>query len=128
MHQSKQRLGNILLLFVQLLTSFTLSPFRKDYETNKLVSGLLQLAPHTHLMLDETRMQQGKLEANGVHAIQHLAHLINNQQLKCDFQYYHIDYNVDIPVLIFSEGRSMLPVGVMSYSLKYSLLIQLIAE
>lgn len=83
---------------------------RKDYETNKLVSGLLQLAPHTHLVLDETHMQQGKLEANGVHAIQHLANLINNQQLKCDFQYYQIDYNVDIPVLVLSEGRSMLPV------------------
>ncbi|KAL7742028.1 hypothetical protein ACLKA6_018280 [Drosophila palustris] len=82
---------------------------KKDYETNKLVSGLLQLAPHTHLVLDETQMQQGKLEANGVHAIQHLAHLINNQQLKCDFQYYQIDYNVDIPVLVLSEGRSMLP-------------------
>ncbi|EDW64635.1 mini-chromosome maintenance complex-binding protein [Drosophila virilis] len=82
---------------------------KKDYETNKLVSGLLQLAPHTHLLLDETRMQQGKLEANGVHAIQHLANLINNQQLKCDFQYYQIDYNVDIPVLVLSEGRSMLP-------------------
>ncbi|XP_060666075.1 mini-chromosome maintenance complex-binding protein [Drosophila nasuta] len=82
---------------------------KKDYETNKLVSGLLQLAPHTHLVLDETHMQQGKLEANGVQAIQHLAHLINNQQLKCDFQYYQIDYNVDIPVLVLSEGRSMLP-------------------
>ncbi|KAH8263240.1 hypothetical protein KR044_006435 [Drosophila immigrans] len=82
---------------------------KKDYETNKLVSGLLQLAPHTHLMLDETHMQQGKLEASGVQAIQHLAHLINNQQLKCDFQYYQIDYNVDIPVLVLSEGRSMLP-------------------
>lgn len=82
---------------------------KKDYETNKLVSGLLQLAPHTHLILDETQMQQGKLETNGVHAIQHLANLINNQQLKCDFQYYQIDYNVDIPVLVVSEGRSLLP-------------------
>ncbi|KAH8377000.1 hypothetical protein KR093_002667, partial [Drosophila rubida] len=82
---------------------------KKDYDTNKLVSGMLQLAPHTHLVLDETCMQQGKLEANGVQAIQHLAHLVNNQQLKCDFQYYQIDYNVDIPVLILSEGRSMLP-------------------
>ncbi|ALC38638.1 CG3430 [Drosophila busckii] len=82
---------------------------KKDYETSKLVSGLLQLAPHTHLILDETCLQQGKLEASGVQAVQHLANLINHQQLKCDFQYYHIDYNVDIPVLIFSEGRSMLP-------------------
>nr|XP_017024050.1 mini-chromosome maintenance complex-binding protein isoform X1 [Drosophila kikkawai] len=82
---------------------------KKDYETNKLVSGLLQLAPHTHLVLDETCMQQGKLEANGVHAVQHLAHLINNQELKCDFQYYQIDYQANIPVLVLSEGRSMLP-------------------
>ncbi|XP_016994128.2 mini-chromosome maintenance complex-binding protein [Drosophila takahashii] len=82
---------------------------KKDYETNKLVSGVLQLAPHTHLVLDETCMQQGKLEANGVHAIQHLAHLINNQELKCDFQYYQIDYHANIPVLVLSEGRSMLP-------------------
>ncbi|KAH8305378.1 hypothetical protein KR018_000090 [Drosophila ironensis] len=82
---------------------------KKDYETNKLVSGLLQLAPHTHLVLDETCMQQGKLEANGVHAVQHLAHLINNQELKCDFQYYQIDYHANVPVLVLSEGRSMLP-------------------
>ncbi|XP_034129011.1 mini-chromosome maintenance complex-binding protein [Drosophila guanche] len=82
---------------------------KKDYETNKLVSGMLQLAPHTHLVLDETCMQQGKLEANGVHAVQHLAHLINSQELKCDFQYYQIDYHVNIPVLVLSEGRSMLP-------------------
>ncbi|XP_065361281.1 mini-chromosome maintenance complex-binding protein [Calliphora vicina] len=82
---------------------------KKDYETNKLVSGLLQLAPHTHLILDETQMQQGKLEANGVMGIQSIAHLINHQQIKCNFQYYDIDYNVDIPVLVLSEGRSMLP-------------------
>lgn len=84
---------------------------RKDYETNKLVSGLLQLAPHTHLVLDETYMEQGKLESNGVAGIQNIAHLINNQQIKCNFQYFDIDYNVDIPVLILSEGRSMLPVS-----------------
>ncbi|XP_017095645.2 mini-chromosome maintenance complex-binding protein [Drosophila bipectinata] len=82
---------------------------KKDYDTNKLVSGLLQLAPHTHLVLDETSLQQGKLEANGVQAVQHLAHLINNQELKCDFQYYQIDYQANIPVLVLSEGRSMLP-------------------
>ncbi|XP_030376976.1 mini-chromosome maintenance complex-binding protein isoform X2 [Scaptodrosophila lebanonensis] len=81
----------------------------KDYDTNKLVSGMLQLAPHTHLVLDETRMQPGKLESSGVLGMQHLSHLIKNQQLKCDFKFFHLDYNVDIPVMILSEGRSMLP-------------------
>jgi len=47
-----------------------------------------------------------------VHAVQHLAHLINNQELKCDFQYYQIDYHANIPVLVLSEGRSMLPVRI----------------
>lgn len=85
--------------------------FRKDYDTNKLVSGLLQLAPHTHLILDETKMQEGKLESNGIKGVQSIADLINNQQIKYNFLYYEIEYNVDIPVLVFSEGRSMLPVN-----------------
>ncbi|XP_055856866.1 mini-chromosome maintenance complex-binding protein [Episyrphus balteatus] len=82
---------------------------KKDYQTNKLTSGILQLAPHTHLVLDETRLQPGKLENNGVRGVQNLAHFIKTQQLKCDFQYYDINFNTDIPVLVLSEGRSMLP-------------------
>ncbi|KAH8325666.1 hypothetical protein KR067_003718 [Drosophila pandora] len=100
--------SHYLPMTLDLMNTAAFAP-KKDYETNKLVSGLLQLAPHTHLVLDETFLQQGKLEASGVHAVQHLAHLINNQELKCDFQYYHIDYQANIPVLVLSEGRSMLP-------------------
>ncbi|XP_037708457.1 mini-chromosome maintenance complex-binding protein [Drosophila subpulchrella] len=100
--------SHYLPMTLETLNTVSFAP-KKDYETNKLVSGVLQLAPHTHLVLDETRLQQGKLEANGVHAVQHLAHLINNQELKCDFQYYQIDYHANIPVLVLSEGRSMLP-------------------
>ncbi|KAH8352160.1 hypothetical protein KR084_002388 [Drosophila pseudotakahashii] len=100
--------SHYLPMTLEALNTAAFAP-KKDYETNKLVSGVLQLAPHTHLVLDETCMQQGKLEASGVHAIQHLAHLINNQELKCDFQYYQIDYHANIPVLVLSEGRSMLP-------------------
>ncbi|XP_017041399.2 mini-chromosome maintenance complex-binding protein [Drosophila ficusphila] len=100
--------SHYLPLTLETMNTAAFAP-KKDYETNKLVSGVLQLAPHTHLVLDETCMQQGKLEANGVHAVQHLAHLINNQELKCDFQYYQIDYHANIPVLVLSEGRSMLP-------------------
>ncbi|XP_053679146.1 mini-chromosome maintenance complex-binding protein [Anopheles nili] len=82
---------------------------KKDYVTNKLTSGLLQLAPHTHLVLDETRLQAGKLESAGVEAVQHVAHLIKNQRLKYNFQFYQLDFNSDVPVLVLSEGRSMLP-------------------
>ncbi|XP_058054328.1 mini-chromosome maintenance complex-binding protein [Anopheles bellator] len=82
---------------------------KKDYDTNTLTSGLLQLAPHTHLVLDETRLKAGKLEAAGVEAVQHVARLIKNQRLKYNFQFYQLEFNTDVPVLILSEGRSMLP-------------------
>ncbi|XP_058465034.1 mini-chromosome maintenance complex-binding protein [Malaya genurostris] len=82
---------------------------KKDYTTNKLTSGLLQLAPHTHLLLDETRLQTGKLEASGVEAVQSIAHLIKTQKLKYNFQFYQLEFNSDVPVLILSEGKSMLP-------------------
>ncbi|KFB40609.1 AGAP011536-PA-like protein [Anopheles sinensis] len=82
---------------------------RKDYTTNKLTSGLLQLAPHTHLVLDETRLQAGKLESAGVEAVQNVSHLIKSQRLRYNFHYYQLEFNTDVPVLVLSEGRSMLP-------------------
>lgn len=82
---------------------------KKDYTTNKLTSGILQLAPHTHLVLDETQLISGQLKSDGIETVSNLAHLINNQKIKCNFQYYQIEFNADIPVLILSEGKSMLP-------------------
>lgn len=82
---------------------------KKDYTTNKLTSGLLQLAPHTHLLLDETKLQTGKLETSGVEAVQNIANLIKTQKLKYNFQFYQLEFNSDVPVLVMSEGRSMLP-------------------
>ncbi|KAG4068450.1 hypothetical protein HA402_004790 [Bradysia odoriphaga] len=82
---------------------------KKDYSSNKLTSGLLQLAPHTNLVLDETQLQTGKLEASGVKAVSSIAYLINNQKVKCDFQYFDVEMNVNVPVLTLSEGKSMLP-------------------
>lgn len=82
---------------------------KKDYTTNKLTSGLLQLAPHTHLLLDETKLQTGKLESSGVEAVQSIAHLIKTQKLKYNFQFYQLEFDSDVPVLVLSEGKSMLP-------------------
>lgn len=83
---------------------------RKNYSTDILESGLLQLPQHTHLMLDETKMNTGELQANGVNAISSLAYLIRRQTVKYDFEIYQLDFESNIPVIIMSEGRSMLPV------------------
>ncbi|XP_053686090.1 mini-chromosome maintenance complex-binding protein [Sabethes cyaneus] len=101
---------------------------KKDYATNKLTSGLLQLAPHTHLVLDETKLQPGKLESSGVEAVQSVAHLIKTQKLKYNFQFYQLEFNTDVPVLIFSEGRSMLPTNCYLPLMPDSDAIKLIVE
>jgi len=38
---------------------------KKDYTVNRLRAGVLQLSANTHLLVDETAMQPGQLDANG---------------------------------------------------------------
>lgn len=87
---------------------------KKDYTKNRLSSGVLQLPNNTHLVLDETKMANGKLDQAGVMAISDLSELIQTQKLSYDFQFYKIPYNTDYPVLIISEGKSLLPVSIHS--------------
>ena len=81
----------------------------KDYEANRLVSGSLQLAAGTHLWLDETAMTDGQLGAAGVKNLTSLGSLITWQKLEYDFQFQKLEYDADIPCLVMSEGRSLLP-------------------
>ncbi|XP_069689031.1 mini-chromosome maintenance complex-binding protein isoform X2 [Periplaneta americana] len=85
---------------------------RKDYEQNRLLSGLLQLSAQTHLVLDETCLQQGQLDSNGVHNIAALGALISQQKVDYDFKYYTLEFHTDVPVLVLSEGKSLLPSNV----------------
>lgn len=82
---------------------------KKDYHANRLISGLLQLPKHTHLILDETAMSDGQLSTDGLKNLTALGSLINWQKVEYDFNYHQIDFSTDVPCLVFSEGRSMLP-------------------
>lgn len=84
---------------------------KKDYKTNRLQPGLLQLPKHTHLILDETKLECGKLDQAGCLAVSDLSELIQSQQINYDFQYYKIPFHTNIPVMIISEGKSLLPVS-----------------
>lgn len=95
-------------LTVDNMNTMTLLP-KKDYDCNRLTSGILQLTKHTHLVLDETKMEQGNLDATGVNNISALGHLIKTQRVEYDFKYYKMDFDSDISVLILSEGKSLLP-------------------
>lgn len=82
---------------------------KKDFKTNRLTSGLLQLAPHTHLVIDETRLETGQLQSTGIAALGSISQLISHQIVKFDFQFYQLDFDANIPVLVVSEGKSILP-------------------
>ena len=38
-----------------------------------------------------------------------LGHLITWQKVEYDFSFHRLAYEADVPVLVFSEGRSLLP-------------------
>ncbi|XP_030628302.1 mini-chromosome maintenance complex-binding protein [Chanos chanos] len=82
---------------------------RKDYVANRLVSGALQLVKNTSLFLDETRLEQGQLDATGVRNLTALGNLISWQKVDYDFNYHQMEFPCNINVLIVSEGRSLLP-------------------
>lgn len=82
---------------------------KKDYHANRLVSGLLQLSAQTHLILDETSMENGQLTADGVKNLTAIGNVISWQKLEYNFNYHQIEFTSDIPALVLSEGRSMLP-------------------
>ncbi|NWH20722.1 MCMBP protein, partial [Grus americana] len=81
----------------------------KDYTANRLVSGVLQLASNTSLVVDETQLEQGQLDATGVHNVTALGNLITWQKVDYDFNYHQMEFPCNINVLITSEGRSLLP-------------------
>ncbi|CAG9793682.1 unnamed protein product [Diatraea saccharalis] len=95
-------------LTIDNMNTLALLP-KKDYECNRLTSGVLQLSKNTHLVLDETKMEQGTLDATGVNNIAALGNMIQNQKVEYDFKYYKMNFDSDISVLILSEGKSLLP-------------------
>lgn len=82
---------------------------RKDYTANRLISGLLQLAGNTSLMVDETALEQGQLDTLGVRNLTALGNLITWQKVDYDFSFHRMEFQSNVNVLITSEGKSLLP-------------------
>jgi len=81
----------------------------KDFVANRLVSAQLQLARGTLLILDETKLAEGKLSASGLQALKAIGTVVTDQMLPCDFS----SYDVNIPLELFcvsvsSRGRSII--------------------
>lgn len=75
------------------------------------MSGLLQLPDDTHVLVDETKMTSGTLQERGVRNMAALHELTLRQELNYEFNYFRIPYHANLPVLVLSEGKSMIPVS-----------------
>ncbi|KAK3004499.1 hypothetical protein RJ639_018762 [Escallonia herrerae] len=96
---------HFLPLTVDYLNTASLAPV-KDYETNRLVSGLLQLAEGSHLTIDETQLQSGTLNPTGVENSRLLKNLMEFQKVEYDFKFYKMEMTADVQLLVLSEGKS----------------------
>ncbi|XP_031282616.1 mini-chromosome maintenance complex-binding protein-like [Pistacia vera] len=92
-------------LTVEYLNTASLAP-KKDYQTNRLIHGALQLAEGSHLIIDETRLEAGTLNSTGVENARLLKQLMEFQKVEYDFEYYKMEMTADVQLLIFSEGKS----------------------
>ncbi|KAK4799680.1 hypothetical protein SAY86_025045 [Trapa natans] len=92
-------------LTVENLNAASLSP-RKDYVTNRLITGILQVPDNSHLFIDETLLDVGTLNSVGVDNVRVLKDLIESQKVMYDFKYYKMQVPADIQMLVLSEGKS----------------------
>ncbi|XP_073019753.1 mini-chromosome maintenance complex-binding protein [Primulina eburnea] len=90
---------------INYLNTISLAP-KKDYNTNRLAFGFLQLAEGSHLTIDETQLQVGTLNSTGVDNTRVLKSLMESQTVEYDFTYYKMEMPVDVQLLILSEGKS----------------------
>lgn len=81
---------------------------KKDYECNRLTSGILQLSKNTHVVLDETKLSNGQLNSSGIDGVRALMEVIKHQKLTYDFKFYQMEFDSDIAFIICSDGKSML--------------------
>ena len=85
----------------------------KDYMTNRLVAGVLQIAPATLIMVDETAMESGEMTQVGVSNLFAVAGIMDSGRVEYDFgassnlAYDNVAITMDNPVLVLSEGVSM---------------------
>lgn len=100
-------------LTVDYLNTASLSP-KKDYETNRLITGALQLAEGSHLIFDETQLEAGTLNSVGVENARLLKTVMEMQKVEYDFQFYKLEMEADVQLLVLSEGKSnILPADIV---------------
>jgi len=71
-------------------------------------------------VIDETGLSAGELTVTGKGNYSALSDLLMFQKLTYDFKYYTVDYETDIPILIFSDVKSFIPVNIYPHCEMYA--------
>lgn len=90
---------------------------KKDYTRNRLKPSALQLQPGTVVVVDETQLVEGRLTELGVKDLGVLGKVVQQQSLPIDFEYYHMDFPVDLPIICCSSGSRSLVSGMIQVRL-----------
>ena len=81
---------------------------RKDYDSNRLISGELQVSNGTMLLVDQTTLREGKIHGTAVANLRALQDLVTQQTIPVDFKFYNTTLPVDVPVISVCTTNSML--------------------
>ena len=90
----------------------THSRFFPTSEGENLKSGSLQLPKGTVLLVDETAMGEGELKEAGIRNVRALNSVISSRKLPYAFPFSEFEFECDLNVIVFSQGKSFLSLDV----------------
>jgi len=76
----------------------------------QLSYSCLQLPSGTRLVLDETTMKPGQLNDTGCKNLMAIQSLVTRQIVPFDFSFYQVDFPTDVPVIVTSQAKPLVPV------------------
>jgi hypothetical protein len=86
--------------------NFKLLMPKMNFDTDMMHTGDLQVVPATHVICDETAMEDGQLDEKGLKNLHCLQQLATFQHILFDFNYDWMKFPTDAPVLVMSQGRA----------------------
>lgn len=75
----------------------------------KLTPGVLQIAQHTILLLDETELEEGQLNERGVRNFKFLSNLSDAQTIGFVFPFNEFQIETNVNILLLSKDKSLMP-------------------
>ena len=94
-------------LTTESLTELVFQPKGAEDGNGLQESILAEMPTNSVLLIDETKMEPGKIEKHGVENIKALATLIEEQKVDYEFSYYKTELPTTVSCLVLGPTRSM---------------------